>query len=345
MNEIGVIDLFCGIGGLTFGIQEKGMKVVKGIDIEQSCKYAYEKNNNADFINQSVSELTGENIKAWLKDYKIKIVVGCAPCQPFSNHQKDKRNRKNHKHWGLLYEFLRIVKESEPDYISMENVPALIKEEVFIDFVESLKKINYRVSYSVIDISNYGLAQSRKRLILLAAKGKEIKICKPKILEKKTVRQIISYLPEISNGEICENDPLHRSSKLSSLNIKRIQHSIPGGTWRDWPEDLLAECHKKESGKSYSSVYGRMSWDKLSPTITTQFNAYGTGRFGHPEQDRALSLREGALLQSFPKKYKFIEDEENINITVVARQIGNAVPPILGEIIAESILENINMEN
>ena len=146
-------------------------------------------------------------------------------------------------------------------------------------------------------------------------------------------------MPRISAGELNENDPLHTSSTLSPLNLKRIQHSIPGGTWKTWPEELRLVCHKKQSGYSYGSVYGRMCWDDVSPTITTQFVSYGTGRFGHPEQDRAITLREGALLQSFPEHYQFIEADAAIKIREVARHIGNAVPPRLGEVIGLSILK------
>ena len=135
---------------------------------------------------------------------------------------------------------------------------------------------------------------------------------------------------------------MHQSSKLDISNLKRIQNSKPGGTWRDWPKDLLVECHKRNSGATYSSVYGRMEWKKPSPTITTQFNRYGTGRFGHPKQDRAISLREGAILQTFPKKYKFAKGKD-FSATIIARHIGNAVPPKLAEIIGNSIQQHIKI--
>ena len=160
----------------------------------------------------------------------------------------------------------------------------------------------------------------------------------------RTVRDVLSNLPRLSQGEVDSDDPLHRSAGLSDINIKRIRQSKPGGTWKDWDESLLPECYKKPSGKSFGSVYGRMEWDKPSPTVTTQFYSFGTGRYGHPEQDRALSLREGALLQTFPKDYKFFEDIDKISISTISRHIGNAVPVDLGKIIGISInkhLENI----
>ena len=134
---------------------------------------------------------------------------------------------------------------------------------------------------------------------------------------------------------------MHRTRKLSDLNLERIKSSKQGGTWRDWDESLLPNCYKKSSGASYGSVYGRLEWDKPSSTITTQFPGYGNGRFGHPEQDRAISLREGAILQSFPDDYQFWEEGKTLSSQKIAVQIGNAVPPKLGEVIGRSIKEHI----
>ena len=335
--KIGAVDLFCGVGGLTYGLQKAGINVVAGIDIDGSCKYAYEENNKSRFIEKSIDEVTGEDIQNLLSEYDIKVLVGCAPCQPFSSHNKNKYDRSQHKDWSLLYQFARIVKESEPDIISMENVPDLVKEKVFIDFVASLEKLNYKVEYNVINAAEYGVPQRRRRLILLAAKS-DISLIEATNEEYKKVEDVIKILPEVKAGEKNEFDRLHITSRLADINLKRIQNSVPGGTWRDWPEELVLECHKKVKGESYSSVYGRMRWDDVAPTITTQFNAYGTGRFGHPEQDRALTLREGALLQTFPPNYQFVAPDEEITIKNIARHIGNAVPPRLGEVVGESIL-------
>lgn len=158
-----------------------------------------------------------------------------------------------------------------------------------------------------------------------------------------TIRPFIEKLPRIAAGETCKSDILHRSASLSPINLQRIQSSVPGGTWKDWPEELRCKCHIKDTGQTYTSVYGRMSWDKIGPTMTTQFFCYGTGRYGHPEQDRALSLREGALLQTFPQNYEFFEPkEQKYSMRDIARHIGNAVPVRLGEIIGESINKHLN---
>lgn len=339
MKKIVAIDLFCGIGGLTYGLQDSGIKVTAGVDFDVSCKETYEKNNSTIFLHKDISSLNGEELLEYYNNADIKILVGCAPCQPFSQHQKNKKDRKKHKDWGLLYEFLRIINETNPDIVSMENVPALQYEEVFLDFIKSLTELGYKITYGIHNAANYGVPQRRKRLLLLASKKSEIKFLskKQKIV---TVRKAIGKLEPIIAGKENKKDIIHVSPNLSTLNLERIKQSVPGGTWRDWDESLLPECYKKKSGSTYSSVYGRMSWDNVSPTLTTQFNQYGTGRFGHPEQDRAISLREGAILQSFPKNYKFIFKDKFLS-TQVARQIGNAVPPKLARYIGESIIEHI----
>jgi len=339
--EIKTVDLFCGVGGLTYGLQKAGIPVVAGIDIDKSCEYAYKQNNKCEFIGKSVDEVTGKEIKAYFKGADVKILVGCAPCQPFSSHIKDKKNRNKHKDWKLLYEFTRLVKETRPHIVSMENVPELEKEKVFDDFVATLKAEGYFVSYTVVNVADYGVPQRRKRLILLASRMKKIALIDATHQQYVTVREAIGSLPPIAAGKKNEKDALHIACTLSELNLKRIQHSTPGGTWRDWPEELVCECHKKEKGSSYASVYGRMKWDDISPTITTQYVGYGTGRFGHPNQDRALTIREGAILQSFPPTYEFVREGDEIYLRNIARHVGNAVPPRLGEIIGLSIQQHI----
>ncbi|WP_036729222.1 DNA cytosine methyltransferase [Peptoniphilus mikwangii] len=336
----GVIDLFCGVGGLTCGLEKAGLNVVAGYDLDATCEYAYNHNNNAKFINNDIKDVSGKEIKKILQGYDIKILAGCAPCQPFSRHQKDKYNRKKHKDWKLLYQFARLVEEVKPQIVSMENVPELVKEQVFMDFINILEEQNYNITYKIVNAADYGIPQRRKRLLLLASSEKQIKLIEPTHKKAVTVREVIAGLSQVGAGEPNNTDKLHVASSLSKKNLERIRHSIPGGTWKNWPEELILNCHRKKSGQSYSSVYGRMSWDDVAPTITTQFIGYGTGRFGHPEQDRALTLREGAMLQTFPVDYSFIPEGEKVVLKNIARHIGNAVPPRLGEIVGLSIIEH-----
>lgn len=338
------VDLFCGIGGLTKGLSLAGIDVVAGIDIDESCSFVYEINNNSKFICDDVSTFNQKTLHDLYPSDSIKILVGCAPCQPFSKYSS-KYRKDGHKDdkWELLSSFGKLIESELPDIVSMENVPNLEREKVFEQFLEILKENNYKINYKVVNCKNYGVPQNRRRLVLLASRLGDIKLIDAVYSDENaiTVKQAIYGLPKIKAGEICKKDILHQASSLSAINLKRIKQSKQGGTWRDWDEDLRLACHKKDSGKTYPSVYGRMSWDKPSPTITTQFYGYGNGRFGHPVQDRAISLREGAILQSFPADYIFADKDHPINRHDTAIHIGNAVPVELGRAIGISIIKHL----
>jgi DNA (cytosine-5)-methyltransferase 1 len=217
-------------------------------------------------------------------------------------------------------------------------------KNVLGDFVKLLEQEGYSVSVNVVYCPQYGIPQTRRRLVLLASQFGPIKLIDPLLKDAKdyrTVKDTIGELPPIGAGEICQTDPFHRASALSPKNLLRIRATSEGGSWKEWPDELKLECHKRQSGKSFGSVYGRMSWNMPSPTITTQCTGLGNGRFGHPSQDRAITPREAALLQTFPLSYKFFEDESAISIIKASRYVGNAVPPVLGEVVAESILQHL----
>lgn len=339
-----VIDLFCGIGGLTHGLLRSGLQVLAGIDIDPTCQYAYEKNNDAIFIEADVAQLASDDISRLYPSGTVRALVGCAPCQPFSKYtQRYRKDGHKGNKWRLLYSFAEKVNDILPEIVSMENVPELASEPVFDDFRNALVDLGYYVSWSIVFCPDYGVPQGRRRLVLLASRLGDIKIIEPQYTPENylTVRDSIGMLPSIKAGQSSKDDPLHAASRLSSINIKRIKQSVPGGTWRDWDESLQLVCHRKESGSTYPSVYGRMSWDEPAPTITTQFYGYGNGRFGHPEQDRALSLREGAMLQSFPSDYDFLPPDKIISKKELGIHIGNAVPVNLGFAIGESIQRHI----
>lgn len=349
--KVNAIDLFCGVGGLTSGIQKAGINVLAGFDFEESCRFAYEINNKSKFIHKDIRDVEDNEISMlYPSDTKVKILIGCAPCQPFSAYShRYKESETRTEKLDLLDYFGKQVKLVQPEIVSMENVPQLASEDVFNRFVNLLISEGYYVNWKIAFAPAYGIPQNRKRLLLLASKYGEINFIEElNQVNYPTLRDAIAHLPKLKAGEIDSSDLLHRARKLSPLNIERIKSSRPGGTWREWNPDLLPECYKKKSGKSYGSVYGRLEWDKPSSTITTQFTGYGNGRFGHPEQDRALSLREGAILQSFPKDYQFIENGKKFSSQKIAMQIGNAVPPRLGEIIGISIknhLEEVNLND
>lgn len=337
MKKISCVDLFCGAGGLTHGFVLEGLPVVAGIDLDPACRFPYEANNQARFVEQDIGKVTAEELNNLFGDAELTVLAGCAPCQPFSTYaQRYETDGKDGK-WGLLYHFARLAKEANPDVITMENVPTVAKHEVFHDFVASLKELGYHVWFDVVDSSKFGVPQTRNRMVLLASKLGDIRMLPPSTIKPKTVRQAISHLRVLKAGESAPRDKLHATATLSEKNLMRIKASKPGGTWRDWPESLVADCHKAKSGKTYAGVYGRMEWDKPGPTMTTQCYGFGNGRFGHPEQDRAISLREAAILQSFPRTYHFIPDGGEVNFSALGRLIGNAVPVDLGRAIARSI--------
>lgn len=333
--QIEAVDLFCGVGGLTAGLIKSGIVVKSGYDIAKECKFAYETNNKAQFVHKDVAEVTGEEIKSWYSQSAIRLLAGCAPCQPFSTYNQGKDTTKDKK-WPLLYHFSRLIKEVNPELVTMENVPEVIRHKVYQDFIDELESLGYQVFAKEVICVDYGIPQTRKRHVVLASRIGKIELISPTHKTPITVKETIGTLEPICAGVRVNKDPLHISATLSELNMKRIQYSKPGGTWRDWPEDLKAECHRRNSGQSYPSVYGRMEWDKPAPTMTTLCYGYGNGRFGHPEQDRGISLREAALIQTFPKHYQFTETDKQISFKAVGRMIGNAVPVRLGEIIGLS---------
>ena len=334
------VDVFCGAGALSRGLEEEGIDVVVGVDYDPVCRYPYETNNGGRFVLADVSELTGDELADALGDEGPRIMAGCPPCQPFSTYSQRYEVEKM-REYGLLSEFTRLVGEVRPDVVTLENVPAITKHDVFGQFVESLEEWGYHVWYDVVDASKYGTPQRRRRLVLLASRLGDIELLPPTHETPRTVREVIGDLPPLAAGEADPDDPLHVAASLSPKNLARIRASRPGGTWRDWPEELVAACHRGASGQTYGAVYGRMEWDGPSPTITTQAYSYGSGRFGHPEQDRAISLREAALLQGFPRDYSFVPPGEKVTFKHVGRLVGNAVPVDLARAIGRSIVAHL----
>lgn len=333
------VDLFCGAGGLSYGIQESGMRICAGIDVDPACRHPFETNVGAKFYEMDAMDLTCEFVGSLYPNNAKKVLIGCAPCQPFSTYSHNATKNR----WRLLSKFGDLVEQIRPEIVTMENVPGLVKYPVFKKYVGVLKRCGYFYKYGLVNCADYGVPQGRKRLVLLASRLGRIDMPSPthKPGTYRTVRDAIGRLKRIGAGDRSSRDRIHVSSRLSEKNAKRIRQSIPGGTWRDWDAELMADCHVRKTGKSFMSVYGRMRWDSPGPTITTQFHGFGSGRFGHPEQHRAISLREGALLQTFPRRYSFVPDTGDVCIGTVARLIGNAVPVKLGAAIGRCIMRHI----
>lgn len=342
--SVKVVDLFCGVGGLTHGFIKESLDVVAGYDIDEDCKYAYESNNPSEFIEKSITLVTGDEISEKLSGADVKILIGCAPCQPFSTYSYKNQDQKK---IDLLLEFARLIEEVKPDIVSMENVPRLAEfggDSVFGKFLEILEANDYEYSYEIVNCPEYGIPQHRKRLVLLASRYGKIELIPKTHKEEKfvTVKDAIGKMPYLKSGESSPTDLIHKAARLSDLNMKRIKQSKPGGTWKEWDEDLRLKCHKRSTGETYVSVYGRMSWDKPAPTMTTHCTGIGNGRFGHPDQDRAITLREAALIQTFPRKYKFVNKGKPFKVKRLSTHIGNAVPVVLGRVIAKSIKKHIS---
>ena len=264
-KSISAVDLFCGVGGLTYGLEQAGIKVNAGIDIDETCKYAYKENNNAAFVCKDIDLVTSEYLSSLYPEDDIKLLVGCAPCQPFSPHAYKKKDRESDEKWGLLSKMQELVEDVEPEIVSIENVPPIKTQEVFTDFVSTLDDLDYEIDYDVLYCPNYGVPQKRRRLVLVASKLGEINLPSETharseqsgLKPYRTVRDTIEDLPEITDGTVYRTDPLHWTRKLAEINKKRLKQSEPGGTWLDWDPELRAPCHQKPSGQTYKSVTPR----------------------------------------------------------------------------------------
>ena len=332
---VSAVDLFCGIGGLTYGLSKSGVAVRAGFDNDISCRFAYETNNlQSEFYNADVRDVCSADIAPHYEGADVTVMVGCAPCQPFSSHTR-KTRIPDDEDCSLVDDFARLVKECEPDIVSMENVPGLAKHQAFYRLLRTLRHLEYEYQCEVISCIKYGVPQTRRRLVLLASRLGTISLPRP-MENRPIVADFISALPVIEDGKPFPSDPIHTTLRLSSQNRDRIRQSVPGGTWKDWDDAYINRCHRRAY---YPASYGRMKWDSPAPTITTQFCYYSTGRFGHPEQDRTISVREGALLQTFPPGYQLVDSDDEIVIHRLARHVGNAVPVKLAEAIGKCVME------
>jgi DNA (cytosine-5)-methyltransferase 1 len=337
--SVTAVDVFCGAAGLSAGLQASGVKVAAGIDFDPACRYPFEENIGATFVQADIVSLASSDVATLFGGAEMRLLAGCAPCQPFSGYTT--RRRAADGRWQLLLQFLRLVEEIRPELVTMENVPRLQHLPLWKEFVDRLKAFGYDVDWGVVNAARYGVPQTRNRLVLMGSLLGPIKLPAPGLDEPATARSAIGKQPPIEAGQRNPVDPLHSARALTQLNLERIRCSRPSGTNRDWPEEMRVKCHLG-SNVRYPSVYGRMSWDKPAPTMTTQFYGFGNGRFGHPEQDRAITLREGALIQSFPAHFKFVPEGKRVNFREIGRLIGNAVPPALGKAIGVAVLDHVD---
>lgn len=354
-KNIAVFDFFCGCGGTSRGFQKSGLDIAFALDIDPDAKNTFIKNfPKTVFCDKSITELKPSDLLPTLENYKdsYKLFCGCAPCQPFTKQNTESPKLDPRK--TLLTQFGIVINEYEPDFIFVENVPGLQnvpthKHGPFPEFEALLKKMKYHVKHDVVAAQDYGAPQLRRRFVLLASKLGEINIPLPTFGKNRenpyrTVREAIEGLPAIAAGETyTAADVLnHRAAELSELNMKRIKASAHNGGGRNnWPKHLWPECYtkKKENGETHSGhtdCYGRLWWDKPATGLTTRCISYSNGRFGHPEQDRAISVREAARLQGFDDAFEFTG-----NLNSMARQIGNAVPVDLAFAMGNHFIKHI----
>ncbi|MGV0998268.1 MAG: DNA cytosine methyltransferase [Fluviibacter sp.] len=332
------VDLFSGGGGLTEGLKQAGFCVSAAAEVDPVACATYAANHpGAIVFNRDICSLSGEELLRSSPTGTVDLIAACPPCQGFSSltfkyHRDDPRNQ-------LIFEFVRLVREVRPRAIMMENVPGLSKgagSSLFQRATEDLKEMGYILAHNVLNVADYGVPQARRRLVVLGGLGFPIAIPEathsrtPASTQKpwKTVREAIAGMPKPITMELASRNGgpskanWHVTRKISDLNVQRLRATKSGQSRGQLPIELRPDCHKT-SDKGFSNVYGRMTWNEPSPTITGGCTTLSKGRFGHPSQLRTISVREAALLQTFPEEYVFATD----HMDHVCKIIGNALPP------------------
>jgi len=333
------VDFCCGAGGLTRGLLDSGVEVVLGIDNDEQCRLTYEHNNPASsFLRKDLRDVSFEDLRPYVKSRLAKNVLfaGCTPCQPFSQQRKAGGRSLDAT---LLGAFARLVGEYRPGQVLIENVPGIARVRgfsTFRRFLKMLTRLGYKYDYGVLDAKSFGVPQSRRRLVLIASLHYVVSLPTEKHGKEKvpyrTVRDAISRFPSLQAGGEDGSVPNHVAASITPINIERLKCTPKdGGDRRSWPKHLRLQCHTN-GYDGHTDVYGRMKWDAPAPTLTGRCHSISNGRYGHPEQNRAISLREAAALQSFPDNYEFFGSNKHI-----ALQIGNAVPVALAQALGRQI--------
>lgn len=344
--KIQVVDFFCGCGGTSAGLRAAGMEILGALDCDKDAAATYKLNfPDVKFYRRKIEHFKTSHLSELLSscgDNQI-LFSACAPCQPFSRQNRQKSDSDERR--NLLTHLHRFIKRFRPHYIFLENVPGLqkvsAKDGPFADFLHLLDRLGYAHDHGVVVSSAYGVPQTRRRLVLLASRVSEISLPKPTHGKKDgyareiSVWDAIKNLPPISAGEVHPKIMNHRAANLSELNLERIRNTPEGGSRKDWPDHLILDCHRNFDG--HADVYGRLCKDRPAPALTTRCTSLSNGRFGHPEQDRAISVREAACIQTFPLEFQFLGTS-----TSQARQIGNAVPVKLAHAFGKHIIKSTN---
>lgn len=348
------VDAFSGAGGLALGLRESGFEIELSFDKDPICKKTFELNTdyfNHQVLTQSIEEMRSGVLlnKIGMEQGELDLLAGGPPCQGFSVQRttgtdQDERNL-------LVGEYGDLISEILPRFFLMENVPGIAGKrgkQLLAEFDAKVSQFGYITHHRILNAEDYGVPQRRKRYFVVGERVDDPLEAstfqwplKTHLGSPVTVRETIGHLPPPPlKGLAHESISLHRADRLSDLNLTRIRAISEGQSRVDLPKELLAKCHLDPDKIGHRSTYGRMSWDQVSPTITARFDSFTRGRFGHPVQDRSITLREGALLQTFPSEYTFAG-----NKVEVARQIGNAIPMLLAQAVADSIRKALEAKN
>ena len=345
--KLDIFDFFSGCGGTSKGFEIAGLTPVFALDFDKDAANTFKANfPSVPFCTSDITSFDTSELDKIFFSSDRTLFSGCAPCQPFTKQNTIKPDSKNDSRRSLLSRFGELVKKYRPDYIFVENVPGIqrvIGNSPLTHFIKLLKELGYHITVGVVDSQRYGVPQRRRRLILLASKIAEINLPKPThgpAIGKPycTVRDRIAHLPPIEAGEEHATVHNHRAANLSQLNLKRIKATPPEGSRIDWPKELQLNCHKKNGYSGHTDVYGRMRWDGPATCLTTRCISLSNGRYGHPEQHRAISVREAASLQTFPDDFKFFG-----SLNSQARQIGNAIPVLLAQVFGHLFLDHLEL--
>ncbi|MDD5456570.1 MAG: DNA cytosine methyltransferase [Candidatus Margulisbacteria bacterium] len=334
--NLNAIDLFSGCGGLSVGMHKAGFNVIAAIEIAPAAVETYKLNHKkTNIFQEDIRSFNSQKMVDLLKGQPLHLLAGCPPCQGFSSVRRlNRKTPASDDRNNLVKEYFRLIDELKPLTIMMENVPALKDYGLFQKIVKRLKK-DYKIDLDVVDIKDYGIAQRRKRLVMVGSRLGVIDIAKRKY-PKMTVRKVIEKLESVHSS----NDPAHKITTMHTDKILEMIKLIPldGGSRKDLPKKYILDCHKKKN-IGFNDIYGRLRWDDYSTTITGGCLNPSKGRFLHPEEHRAITIREAALIQSFPRRYKFPVDK--ISKTNLALQIGNALPPKFSKIQCSNIKKHI----
>lgn len=341
---IGVFDFFSGCGGTSRGFANSGLIPAFALDYDNDAAQSFRKNFPDTWFKESdITKFRSASIRDLFVSHDVTLFCGCAPCQPFTRQNTTKPEKRLDPRRSLLSHFGALVEEFRPDYVFVENVPGIQKvtgNSTLSRFKSRIQSLGYHPKVGIVESQWYGVPQRRRRLVLLASKHATIDFPEethalPGKSPISTVREWIAHFPPLEAGEVHANLPNHRAANLSETNLRRIKATPPEGTRADWPEELRLACHTKNGYSGHTDVYGRMKWDAPATGLTTRCISLSNGRYGHPEQHRAISVREAAALQTFPDNFEFVG-----SLNSQARQVGNAVPVLLAEAFGNHILNH-----